>query len=541
MQDLFIFDGLSKFIGVFVVLFTILIFIYSLGFIKRRRFYYYFWFTLTFLASLGVVFSSNFILLLIFWGFLGLSLFCLINLERSSLQADTAKKTFIIVGGSDGFLLLGFLILTYLSGKINFSGERLEISSFISLVSFLFVAIGGFAKAGLMPMHTWIPDISQYGPLPTVAYLPASLDKLLGIYLLARVIKDVFLLNTPAKVILIFLGGLTIVCAVMMALVQHNIKRLLGFHAVSQVGYMVLGLGCATPLGLAGGLFHMLNNAIYKACLFLTAGNVEKETGSSELSELGGLAFFMPLTFLGAVISAFSISGIPPFNGFVSKWIVYQALIDLIRNSSLSLKVVGSLGLVFALIGSGLTLASFLKFLGGVFLGKAKRKFKEVSFLLVFPILVLSFLCIVFGVFFRGAVLEAFISPALGEKIEIFGLWQPQPATLLILLGILLGVFIFFAFSLKEKFRKDVAFIGGEELESQVLVSDFYTSFRRFKSLGYLYAKAEAKFFDIYEVLKKITFSFTGFFQYLHNGVLPTYLVWCLLGMLGLFLAFFRF
>ncbi|RKY28218.1 MAG: hypothetical protein DRP61_02295 [Candidatus Omnitrophota bacterium] len=540
MRSLVIFDGLSKFIGVFVVLFTVLIFIYSLAFIKRRRFYYYFWFILTFLASLGVVFSSNFVLILIFWGFLGLSLFSLINLDRTSQQADTAKKTFIIVGGSDAFLLLGFLILTYLSGSIDFSGNKLEINSLLSLFSFLFIGIGCFAKAGLMPFHTWIPDVSQHAPLPVVAYLPASIDKLLGIYLLARVIKDVFILNGLAKVILIFLGGFTVISAVMMALIQHNIRRLLGFHAISQVGYMVLGLGCGSILGLAGGLFHMLNNALYKACLFLTAGNVEEKTGSSELEDLGGLAKFMPLTFLGGLISALSISGIPPLNGFVSKWIVYQALIDLVGNSSGSLKIVGSLGLVFALVGSGLTLASFLKFLGGVFLGKSKKKVKEGNFFLLFPVLVLAGFCVIFGIFFRETVLNIFLKPYLGE-IKIYGLWEASLATLLIIFGLVLGLLIFFIFSLKKKFRQDNLFVGGEEEEAQPLVSDFYTSFRKMRFLAPVYDKACQGFFDIYQVLKKITFSFANFLKYLHNGVLPTYLVWCLLGVLGLFLAFFRF
>ena len=124
------------------------------------------------------------------------------------------------------------------------------------------------------------------------------------------------------------MGVITIIAAVMMALVQHNYKRLLGFHAVSQVGYMILGFGMGSLIGIAAGLFHMINNAIYKGGLFLTAGAVEQQTGKEELEDLGGLSRAMPLTFIAALVFALSISGIPPFNGFASKWMIYQGIID---------------------------------------------------------------------------------------------------------------------------------------------------------------------------------------------------------------------
>ncbi len=142
-----------------------------------------------------------------------------------------------------------------------------------------------------------------------MAYLPASLDKLLGIYLLARISLHMFVLNEPLKFLLLIIGAVTIILAVMMALVQHNLKKLLAFHAVSQVGYMVMGIGTGVPIGIIGGLFHMLNHAIYKCCLFLGAGAVEKRTGTTELEELGGLAKSLPVPFISMVIAAFAISG----------------------------------------------------------------------------------------------------------------------------------------------------------------------------------------------------------------------------------------
>jgi formate hydrogenlyase subunit 3/multisubunit Na+/H+ antiporter MnhD subunit len=390
-----------------------------------------------------------------------------------------------------------------------------------------------------MPFHTWIPEVAEVAPIPVVAYLPASLDKLLGIYLLARVIKDTFILDNVSKGILLIFGALTIIAAVMMALIQHNIKKLLGYHAVSQVGYMVLGLACATPLGLAAGLFHMVNNAIYKSCLFLGEGNIETRANTSELNQLGGLGKFMPLTFIIVLIASFSISGIPPFNGFVSKWMIYQGLIDLMSfTASGKMKLVILLALVSALIGSGLTLASFLKLNSGVFLGNARKETKEVGGLLLFSPFILALLCILFGLFAFSTILP-FIQESAGT-FSYLGIWRPTLATSLLILGMLGGFLLYRIMS--SKTRTSPSFIGGEELTvtEEAKIGDFYSTIREFPGFKSIYNLAEKKIFDLYEQLRNCSFLFIKLLRYLHNGILPTYLVWCLLGMLGLFFVFFK-
>ena len=177
-------------------------------------------------------------------------------------------------------------------------GAGLEFTGPAVYAAFACFVAGAFAKAGAVPFHSWVPDFGEKADAPVSAYLPASLDKLLGIYLLARCVTDLFTPTTGLYVALMAVGAVTILSAVLMALVQHDLKRLLSYHAVSQVGYMVLGIGTGTPVGLAGGLFHMLNNTIYKSALFLCAGAVEKQTGSTDLDRLGGLARVMPLTFV---------------------------------------------------------------------------------------------------------------------------------------------------------------------------------------------------------------------------------------------------
>ena len=165
---------------------------------------------------------------------------------------------------------------------------------------------------------------------------------------------------------------ITIITAVMMALVQHNYKRLLGFHAVSQVGYMILGFGMGSVIGVAAGLFHMINNALYKSGLFLSAGCVEYRTGKEDIDDLGGLSKAMPVTFIASLIFAMSISGVPPFNGFASKWMIYQGIIDFGTGAGFANKL-WMIWLGLAVLGSALTLASFIKFIGGIFLGRRNQ------------------------------------------------------------------------------------------------------------------------------------------------------------------------
>ena len=188
---------------------------------------------------------------------------------------DAAGKTFVVIGFSDCALLLGVLLLWQLTGTLRMSAfDGVPVSGGVLTAAYLLLLTGALVKAGAMPGHTWIPKAAEGAPVSVMAYLPASLDKLLGIYLLARISLRMFALNDGLRLLLLVIGAVTIVLAVMMALVQHNLKKLLAFHAVSQVGYMVMGIGTGVPLGIAGGLFHMLNNALYKCCLFLGAGAV---------------------------------------------------------------------------------------------------------------------------------------------------------------------------------------------------------------------------------------------------------------------------
>ncbi|MGB2630071.1 MAG: proton-conducting transporter membrane subunit, partial [Candidatus Omnitrophota bacterium] len=544
---LFRIDHLSIFVGIFVCLFSLLVLVYSIGFMRGRKglIRYFFYILLTIAASLGAVFSNNLILFIGFWGFLGLLLYLLIGFGRKESTTYTAKKTFIIIGGTDAVMLLGLGLVWKLSGAFEMDKINIPLDSGAAVWAYLCLALGAFAKGGVMPVHTWVPDTAEDAPTPVAAFLPASLDKLLGIYFLVRLTLDMFQMDAAMNTFLMALGSVTIVAAVMMALVQHDLKRLLGYHAVSQVGYMVLGIGTGNPIGIAGALFHMLNNAIYKSCLFLSGGAVEKRTGTTDLEKLGGFAKIMPVSFASFLIASLAISGVPPLNGFASKWMIYQGVIDTAKDNPLWV-----LWLIAAMFGSALTLASFMKLVHSVFLGQpsreiteAERKKGETGPSMWIPPAVLAVLCIVFGIFAYAVPLKMFIFPSIGGGAAFTGIWDSGLATVLMISAIIVGLIIYLL-GTAVKTRTTEIFVGGEIVEEhpdmRVSGVEFYETIRKVGGLKRIYDWAEKKFFDIYDIGIKITLGFNRLLRYIHNGVLLTYLAWCMLGMIVLFYVLMR-
>ncbi|MDI6794451.1 MAG: proton-conducting transporter membrane subunit [bacterium] len=548
---LFRLDNLSGFIFLGIGLFGALISLYSIRSMEGKPHLgrYYAYLLLTQGAAFGTAAANHLILLLVFWGFLGLTLYLLIA-QGGPQAAPSAKKALIIIGGTDSLMILAVGIIFALTNSYLITEIHLELNSGLTLIAFFCLAAASLAKAGAVPLHTWIPASAEVAPLPVMAYLPAAIDKLLGIYLLARICLDLFELvpNSPASILLMLIGAVTIIFAVFMALIQHNLRTLLSYHAVSQVGYMVLGIGTGLPIGIAGGIFHMVNHAIYKACLFLSGGAVEKQTGTSDLDKLGGLATVMPISFVCCLIAALSISGIPPLNGFFSKWMVYQGLIELGRLGG-HLWVIW---LVAAMFGSALTLASFIKVLHAVYLGQGERisdcrlriadfdesrdGIREVPFSMWLPQVVLAALCVAFGIFADGLPLKHLVLPAVGE-VSYSGLWEVGLATGLIIIGLLLGGIIYLLGNIKG-LREDKAFIGGETIEPshRVTGTEFYETIKEIPPFKGIYRLQEKGWFDLYEIGKDVVNGLAVPLRLIHTGVLNTYLAWFLLGLLGLFL-----
>ncbi|MFC1551510.1 NADH-quinone oxidoreductase subunit L [Candidatus Latescibacterota bacterium] len=528
-------DSLSSLILFAASVFAVLIVIYSIGFMKgkSRLNEYYSYILLTAGGAAAAILADNLIFFLIGWEIVSILLFFLITIGGDDAR-EAAGKTFVIIGFSDCALLLGIVLLWHIMGTLQISRiNAVGVNSVIMTVTYVLFLIGALVKAGAIPGHSWIPKASESAPASVMAYLPASLDKLLGIYLLARISLDMFALNQGLKLLLLIIGAVTIILAVLMALLQHNLKKLLAFHAVSQVGYMVMGIGTGVPIGIIGGLFHMINNAIYKCCLFLGAGAVEKNAGTTDLEELGGLSKAMPVTFIAMLISALAISGVPPLNGFASKWLIYQGTIEIGQ----------PVFLLAAMFGSALTLASFVKVIYSVFLGQRPDKMKKVQaagFAMALPMVVLAVLCVVFGVFAQWP-LRYLIGPAVYMDFDqapgminlAAAMWSPTLATVLIVVSLLLGGLIYLL-STALKVRKTSMFVGGEKFGedlSRYPGTGFYETIRDLSPMKIVYNDADKGVFDLYVLGGRYGSKLIELLRAVHNGVVSTYAAFVLVGL----------
>ena len=535
--------SLGKFILLFAMGFGLLITIYSLRSRtaddeKRNSNIYYGAILLTIGGSAGILLSNHLLFLLIFWEIVTVSLYLLISTGGKESNF-AATKSFAMIGASDAAFMLGVFLIWSISGTFLISNISLATNSTISIIAFLLLMVAAITKAGAMPMHTWVPTSGEFAPASVMALLPAALDKLLGIYLLVIIVRSIFEIQSGAlTLVLTIIGAATIIIAVMVAMVQHNLKKLLSYHAVSQVGYMILGIATGTPVGIAGGVFHMLNNAIYKCCLFLCGGAVEQQTGTADLEELGGLGKKMPWTFATCLIAALSISGIPPLNGFVSKWMIYQGIIKMGTESTGTTAGLWPVWLVAAMFGSALTLASFVKLIHSMFLSRLPSGLKdvrEVSSLQIAPMIVLAGLCIIFGIFYT-LPLNQFIDPALElDSVSGLSMWNSGLATVMIAIGIGVGLLIWLIGRFSQQIRIVPTWNCGEIGDSDKLIvpgTHFYKTVSSMNGLKQLYSGQEKGYFDTYDQVGRTGLFLTGMLRWMHSGVLPVYLTWVTLGLL---------
>ncbi len=542
--------SLGKFILLFAMGFGFLITLYSLkarsaADEKRNSNIFYGSILLTIGGSAGILLSNHLLFLLIFWEIVTASLYLLITTGGKSSNF-AATKSFAMIGASDAAFLIGLLIVWSLQKTFVISDMHLAADSTLSVIAFLLLMTAAITKAGAMPLHTWLPASGEYASAPVMALLPAAIDKLLGIYLLVIVVRGIFDLKPGIlSFVLTIIGAATIIIAVMVAMVQHNLKRLLSYHAISQVGYMVLGIATLTPIGIAGGVFHMLNHAIYKCCLFLCGGSVEQQAGTAELDELGGLGKKMPWTFATCLIAALSISGVPPFNGFVSKWMVYQGVIQMGNEQTGLASGLWPVWLVAAMFGSALTLASFVKIIHSIFLSRlpsSLKDVKEVSALQIIPVVILASLCVIFGIIYFFP-LNTFIYPGLGlETPPELSIWNAGLATILIIAGIIIGVLLWLVMRLSKNIRIVPTWNCGEKTDSNsdnLIVSGthFYKTVSSMKTLKPLYSGQEKGYFDVYNQSGRLGLSLTGLLKWLHSGILPMYLTWVTIGLLAVLFA----
>lgn len=565
---------LSSFILIFIYLFGLLMLLYSLRFTwgknRPRQYYGYILFTLG--ASSGAILSNNLIIFLMFWGITLLMLYGLLSFGTSSV----AIKALYIVGFSDFCLLLGIVFLWQVTGTFNMSNiNKIALTGGLAISAFILMMVGAITKAGSMPFHTWITDAAKETPASIMAFLPASLDKLLGIYLLYRICIDFFkfMPNSGLAILLMGIGSFTIIAAIMMAMVQTEIGRSIAYLNVSAAGYMLIGLATNNSTGIIGALFYLLSTGLWTACLFFCSGTVKSLTNTTEFSALGGLTKRLPITFATFLIAGLAISGVPPLNGFYAKWLVYQGIIESGMIGIGGAKNLWILWLAVAVFGSALTLAAIMRLMHGTFLGeprsaavRGKKRMGE-SFTMATSEIILAGLCVVFGILAIRIPIKVFLLPAIGEKIFFPGFWSPGLATLLIIIGIVVGGIIYLLSRVRAP-REDISFVGGELTTPDMRVSgdEWYTTVKEYGGLRSLYARALKGAYDFYNWgarffravayfvytfgdrlvdylwrgISSIGLGISRLIRRTHTGVLTIYILWIVIGIIILLIVLLR-
>ena len=405
-------DGLSILMLVIISTISFIATLFSVRYMEQytSKSGYYTLFLLMVAGMNAVVLSGDMFNLYVFMEMAAIASYALVafGTEHEELEASFKYAVMGIIASS--FILLGIVLLYSFTSTLNMADMAQILttkghSHLILFVSALFL-MGFGLKAAQVPFHAWLPDAHPSAPAPISAMLSGVLIKTLGIYALIRIFYNVFGITPIISHTFLAMGAISMVIGVLLAIGQWDFKRLLAYHSISQMGYVMLGIGLGTPWGILGGLLHLVNHAAFKSLLFFNSGAIEYATDTRQLEKMGGLKERMPVTSTTCSIASFSIAGIPPFNGFWSKLIIIIACIQ-----------VGKIfyGLV-AVVVSILTLASFLKVQKYAIFGELPlrlKTIKEVPASMCISMVVLAVFCIGLGALIVPGIREVVLIPAV--------------------------------------------------------------------------------------------------------------------------------
>ena len=324
-------DPISVLMLIVISTVSFMVHLYSFGYMKGERGFqrYYAFLSLFTMSMLGLVVATNIFQRYLFWELVGVSSYLLIGFYYTKAAAVAAsKKAFIVTRFADLGFLIGILVYGYYAGTYTFQPSEIALlkggAAMIPLALGL-MFIGGAGKSAMFPLHIWLPDAME-GPTPVSALIHAATMVVAGVYLVARMFP-LFIEYAPQVLHLVaYVGAFTAFYAASVACVQSDIKRVLAFSTISQIGFMMVALGVCTSanpheggLGYMAGMFHLFTHAMFKALLFLGAGSIIHAVHSNEMSAMGGLRKYMPITHITFLIACLAIAGIPPFSGFFSK------------------------------------------------------------------------------------------------------------------------------------------------------------------------------------------------------------------------------
>ena len=421
-------DGLSKLLLVTVSAISFLATLFSLRYMERytSKGLYYALFFLMVCGMNGLILAGDLFNLFVFVEIAAIASYALVAFGCESEELEASFKYLVLGSVASTFILFGVAILYNLTGTLNMAQIGRQMPQLAGNPAVLLVAafffLGFGLKSAMVPFHAWLPDAHPSAPAPISAMLSGVFIKASGVYVLARLFFNVLGITTFFAHVLMALGALSMIIGVLLAVGQWDFKRLLAYHSISQMGYVILAIGvggemiargasgAVAALAIFGGLFHLINHAAFKSLLFLCSGSIEYETGTRQLKQLGGLGEKMPLTSACCRIAALSISGVPPFNGFWSKLIIIIAIV---------MSGHWALGALTVLV-SFLTLLSFIKVQRYIIQGRSASLLggiREAPWTMTAALVALAVVCFAAGLLLP-AYHEVLLDPARDTMLD---------------------------------------------------------------------------------------------------------------------------
>ncbi len=404
-------DSLTGFMLITVNLIAFLVTIYCISYMEQYtdKWKFYTLFLLMLAGMNGVIVTGDMFNLFVFLEIGAISSYALVAFGVEHEELEASFKYMVMGSLASSFILLGIALLYSYTSSLNMADISRTLAErgggqIVLFVSVLFL-MGFGLKAALVPFHAWLPDAHPSAPAPISAMLSGVLIKALGVYALARIFFNVLGMSAISSYILMVLGTISMILGGLLALGQEDIKRLFAYSSISQIGYVVLGIGMGTTLGILAGLFHLFNHATFKSLLFLNSGSIEYATGTRDLRKMGGLTSKMPVTGYSSLVGSMSISGIPPLSGFWSKLLIILAAIQAEHFIFAAIAVLVSI----------LTLAYYLKVQRLAFFGQLKNSLKgirEVPLTMKLSMIALSIICIFGGLLLIPGIQKNFLNLA---------------------------------------------------------------------------------------------------------------------------------
>jgi proton-translocating NADH-quinone oxidoreductase chain N len=401
-------DMLALFMAIVSALVGAIIVFYSWDYIShyKERNEYYLMVVLFLGSMMGLIFARNLIFLYLFWEITAIACWRLIGYFRGKVDVIRADKAFLVTVFGALMMLIGFILVYNQTGSFDYGVIKQKLAADpLTNTAAILILFGILSKSATLPLHTWLPD-AGVAPSPVTALLHAAVLVKIGVYVFARLFVATFTVDQVWHTAVPIIAASSAIVAAGAALIETDIKRIIAYSTISQIGFIFLGLATGNAIGIAGGLIYILMHGLAKGGLFLCAGIVEQNTKVKDITKMGGLIRTMPYTAVAFLLCSFSVMGIPPFGGFFGK---YMVITGAVNNGQLAI------ALAFV-VGAFLTIIYLMRLFTMVFLGELKIDAGEKSPSMVASVVTLALLSFVAGVFiiYPSGLAHTAVSQMLG-------------------------------------------------------------------------------------------------------------------------------